>query len=137
MSVKTTATGWVTRAPEVRATSNGQEVISFGINAETRKNKDANWINVSVWKDSNEHLFKIINEHVKKGSQIQVIGDHSVSTYINKSNETTINQTISAFSFDFIGGSKSEDKNKLNNPAPKNQPNPINKHNEFDDDIPF
>lgn len=71
--------GYVGNDPEIRSTNNGSKVANFSV-ATLEKYKDkpsgemremTEWHRVAIW---NEHLIKVVEDYVKKGSPVMITG---------------------------------------------------------------
>ncbi|MBF0391353.1 MAG: single-stranded DNA-binding protein [Alphaproteobacteria bacterium] len=71
--------GYLGNDPEIRSTGNGSKVANFSV-ATSEKYKDkpsgemremTEWHRVAIW---NEHLVKVVEDYVKKGSPVMITG---------------------------------------------------------------
>ena len=102
--VRMTVSGRAATDPTVRDV-NGSACTSFTIAADTgTKDESGNWesifISVSVWGKRGESIAK----HLKKGERVLVMGNFSQRLYKDKSNETRVQNRISAQDVDYLGG---------------------------------
>lgn len=80
--------GNVGRDPELRYTQSGRPVLGFSVAVSERwtdretneKREKTTWYKVSVWGPRAEAL----KPHIRKGDQIQIVGNVTVSAYTDK-----------------------------------------------------
>lgn len=107
MSIDTNLTiksGRLTRDPEIKTTATGKSVCSFSIACNGFKEK-VNFFDCQAWEKTGE----IINEHVKKGQKILIIGEDDQQRWDGDDGKKHVRQIINVRSFEFMGG-KSEVK---------------------------
>lgn len=68
--------------PEVRITSSGKTVTNFNVavNTGSGEYEHTEWFRCVAW----ERLGEIVGEYCKKGSRIQVIGEHRTESWEDK-----------------------------------------------------
>jgi len=97
---------------EVKTSKNGKQYVSMRVATDEFRNgeKGTAWINVTYHGD---RAIKM-QEYLKKGNAVSVIGVETVSTYQNKNGETMVSRDVLADRVDFVnlGGSGSTQSNE-------------------------
>jgi single-strand DNA-binding protein len=99
--------GNVGRAPELRYTQTGIAVCDFSV-AVNKVTKSANgerqekvtWFKVTAWRQ----LAELVNQYVQKGRQVLVVGEVTVSAYLDKSGQPAATLELTANDIKFLGG---------------------------------
>ena len=93
--------------PEIRYTSDGTPVASFSLAVNRRWNKEdgshgeeTTWFRVSAWRKQAE----IVNQYLKKGRQVMVIGRVSARPYTGADGSARASLDVTADTIKFIGG---------------------------------
>lgn len=82
---KVTLVGNVGRDPEFKHVGDNEVCnFTFATTRVVRGEKVTSWWSVSSW---SERLNKVINEYVKKGSKLMLVGEPSCRAWVNKENE--------------------------------------------------
>jgi len=133
MSVnKVILVGRVGQDPEIRYTSSGDPVINLSLaTSETWKNKAGEKQEATEWHRVNffGKPAEIINQYVRKGSQLYVEGKIKSKKYTDKQGVEKSAFEIQCDLFKLIG-SKPDD-------APKQAPKQETQYNDMNDRIPF
>jgi len=133
MSVnKVILVGRVGQDPEIRYTSSGDPVINLSLaTSETWKNKAGEKQEATEWHRVNffGKPAEIINQYVRKGSQLYVEGKIKSKKYTDKQGVEKSAFEIQCDLFKLIG-SKPDD-------APKQAPKQETQYNDMNDPIPF
>ena len=122
--------------PELRYTSGGTAVASFGIaTTEKFKNKDGEqqekteWHNIVCW----ARLAEIANEYLKKGNPVYIEGRIQTRSYDDKDGIKRYRTEIVARQMQLLGGRPKSDQGPSSQPsAPPEPETPVD-----DDDLPF
>ncbi len=122
--------------PELRYTSGGTAVASFGIaTTEKFKNKDGEqqerteWHNIVCW----TRLAEIANEYLRKGSSVYIEGRIQTRSYDDKDGIKKYRTEIIAQRLQLLGGRPKSDQEPSAQPsAPPEPETPVD-----DDDLPF
>ena len=146
--------GRLGKDPEIRSMQSGKKVANFGIatskrwkDRETQEQKESTtWHNIVVF---NEGLVGIIEQYVKKGSQIYIEGELQTRKWQDQNGQDryTTEVVISGFSGTLQMLDRRDDMNS-NAPSQQSQPQAQNAPqaapaitpvapDEFEDDIPF
>lgn len=103
-----TILGNVGSDPELRYTQGGVAVTNFSVAVNKRystsddeQREDTTWFRVTVWRKQAE----VVAQYLKKGRQVLVIGEASVSAYTNRAGEAAASLDITAHNVKFIGSS--------------------------------
>jgi single-strand DNA-binding protein len=136
--------GNVGRDPEVRTMQSGDRVVNFSL-ATTESWKDKNtgerkdkteWHQITVW---NEHIGKVVEQYVKKGSQIYIEGQIQSRKYQDKdgNERTAFEIVLQRFRGELVmlggKGDGSRDGDEKGPDTPATRPT----REVLDDDIPF
>jgi len=92
---------------ELKTGKNGKQFVSMRVATDEFKNgeKSTAWLNVT-W--VNDRGIKM-QEYLKKGSAVSVMGSETVSTYQSKNGETMVSRDILADRIEFVNLGKSGD----------------------------
>ncbi|QEO57579.1 single-stranded DNA-binding protein [Francisella marina] len=131
--------GRIGQDPEVRQTQQGTTIanISLATNDGMGDNITTEWHKVVVFGKSAE----AIQKYAKKGTQLFIEGRLRTNKWQDKNGNTQYTTEVIASSFQFIGGSNSD--NKQSSPQPQQRPAQDYKQapqfnaNNFDDSILF
>jgi single-strand DNA-binding protein len=103
--------GNVGRDPELTYTPQGIAVAKFTVavnkvtgKGETRKEKTT-WFRVSVWRERAE----TVNQYVKKGMKIMVVGEIEVNAYTDKNGQPQASIELTANNFQFLDSRQDSD----------------------------
>ena len=137
---KLTIIGNLTRDPELRTTSTGLNVCTFGVAVNRRRSGNSNqpevdYFRVTAWRQ----LGELCQRYLAKGRKVAVVGSVSVSTYTANDGTTRASLEVTADDVEFLS-SRNEDAGYA--PAAPSQPAPaapvMNGFEEVDDeDLPF
>lgn len=137
---KLTIIGNLTRDPELRTTSTGLNVCTFGVAVNRRRSSNGNqpevdYFRVTAWRQ----LGELCQRYLAKGRKVAVIGSVSVSTYTANDGTTRASLEVTADEVEFLS-SRNEDAGYA--PAAPVQSAPaapaMNGFEEVDDeDLPF
>lgn len=135
MSNVFSCTATVGRDAEVRYLQSGAAILTVTVanNVGFGDKQKTNWIRVNVWGKRAES--KLI-DFLKKGQQVFVSGELTVSEYQAKDGTTKSNLEINATIIDLIGSKKEGDQPRQAQPAPQPRQAPAAEMS-YDDDIPF
>lgn len=108
--------GRLTKEPELKYTSSGTAVASFGLAVQRnfknqQGNYDADFPMVQTWRKTAE----LITEHFHKGDEILIQGRLQTRTYDNQQGQKVYVTEIVADSFAFTSGRKQQDNQGMNN----------------------
>lgn len=108
--------GRLTKEPELKYTSSGTAVASFGLAVQRnfknqQGNYDADFPMVQAWRKTAE----LITEHFHKGDEILIQGRLQTRTYDNQQGQKVYVTEIVADSFAFTSGRKQQDNQGMNN----------------------
>lgn len=122
-----TGIGRLGKDPEIRRTQDGKAIASFSIACgwKSKDKEGTDWIPVTAF----GKLAEIIEQYVKKGSQVLIQGQFKTDKYTDKNGVDKYSTKIYADRIQLLGGKT--DKSEI-----KEQPQPANLAN-IDDDIPF
>ena len=99
---KLTIIGNLTGDPELRTTSTGVTVCSFGVAVNRRKQQgrepEADFFRVTAWRERGELCAKFL----QKGKKVCVVGPVSVSTYTARDGSTRANLEVTADEVEFL-----------------------------------
>lgn len=122
--------------PELRYTSGGTAVASFGIaTTEKFKNKDGEqqekteWHNIVCW----ARLAEIANEYLRKGSSVYIEGRIQTRSYDDKDGIKRYRTEIVARQMQLLGGRPKSDQGPSSQPSAPSEP----ETSVDDDDLPF
>ncbi|MCU0498809.1 MAG: single-stranded DNA-binding protein [Anaerolineae bacterium] len=132
--------GNVGRDPELRYTQSGIAVCDFSVAVNKNvgsgadKRKETTWFRVTCWRQ----LAELVNQYVKSGQQIMVIGEVKSSAYLDKAGQPAATLELTANDIRFLsrrddnaGGPGGGPRNQYDDFAP-----PSSGSNQVDD-IPF
>lgn len=99
--------GNVGKDPEMRYLQNGSAVCSFSVAVSKKwtdkntneKHEKTKWYKVSCWRQ----LAETANNYVKKGMQIQVVGEIDARAYIDNAGEAAFSLELTANNLVFLG----------------------------------
>ncbi len=101
-----TIVGNVGSDPELRYTQGGVAVTDFSVAVNKRystsggeQREETTWFRVTVWRRQAE----TVAQYLKKGRQVLVVGEASVSAYTNRAGEAAASLEITANLVKFIG----------------------------------
>ena len=134
--------GNLTRDPELRATSAGVNVCSFGIavnrrksNQQTSNGNEVDYFNISAWRQ----LGEICAKYLAKGRKVCVVGSVSVRTYQANDGTTRASLEVTAEDVEFL--SSRNDDAAAGSYAPVQNAAPVAQNNGFTavetDELPF
>ncbi len=140
---KLTIIGNLTRDPEMRTTSTGLNVCSFGVAVNRRRSangqQEVDYFRVTAWRQ----LGELCQRYLAKGRKVCVIGPVSVSTYTANDGTTRASLEVTADDVEFLS-SRSDDAAgyaPAAPAAPARQAAPAPAMNGFeevdDEDLPF
>lgn len=131
MSNVFSCTAIVGRDAEVRYLQSGAAILTVTVanNVGFGDKQKTNWIRVNVWGKRAEGQ---LSNYLKKGQQVFVSGELTVSEYQAKDGTTKSNLELNATIIDLIGSKKEGGQQQ----APQPRQAPANDL-PFDDDIPF
>lgn len=137
MSNVFSCTAIVGRDAEVRYLQSGAAILTVTVanNVGFGDKQKTNWIRVNVWGKRAEGQ---LSNYLKKGQQVFVSGELTVSEYQAKDGTTKSNLELNATIIDLIGSRKEGDQPapRQAQQAPQPRQAPANDL-PFDDDIPF
>jgi single-strand DNA-binding protein len=95
--------GRLTADPELRTTTNGNEVCSFDVAVNRRKtpnnqNPGTDYFRVSAWNEKG----KVCNQYLSKGKLVSVTGPVSVRSYTNSKGEARASLEVKADDVEFL-----------------------------------
>lgn len=97
---------------EVRQTKDGKPYVKFSIaNNSNPKQETPEWFDVICY-DSN--VINNLTEYLTKGTHVMIIGTFKASVNVDRNGKVWLNQTVTAYSIQFIG-TKDREKDKDNN----------------------
>lgn len=104
--------GNLTRDPEMRTTSTGVNVCSFGLAVRKRRSSqtqaadqpDADFFNVTAWRQ----LGELCQKYLAKGRRVGVTGSIALHTYVGKDGTNKASLEVTADDIEFLT-SRSED----------------------------
>lgn len=101
--------GNLTKDPELRTTTSGENVCSFTVAVNKRKKNsnqpDAVFFRVSAWRELGENCAK----YLQKGKKVCVVGAVDVHPFLTQKGEATANLEVNASEVEFISA-KHEDQ---------------------------
>jgi single-strand DNA-binding protein len=125
--------GNVGRDPEMRYLQNGVAVCDFSVAVNKRytangeRKEETTWFRVTCWRQ----LAETVNQYVRRGKQVMVVGEVSVYAYLDKSGQPAASLQLTASDVRFVGTREGGGEYNSNDPsrefAPPGQM----------DDIPF
>lgn len=74
-----TVTGYLGADPEVRTMENGENYVTFSVGS-TTGNNETTWVSCVAFNRSSE----IIDQYLRKGDKVTIIGDMSLESYVNR-----------------------------------------------------
>lgn len=101
-----TIVGNVGREPEMRYTPSGAAVCDFNVAVNERWTSDGQqqekttWFRVTCW----NKLAEVVNQYVKKGRQVMVVGSIDASAWVGQDGEARATLELRAFTVKFLGG---------------------------------
>jgi single-strand DNA-binding protein len=145
--------GRLGKDPEIKVTESGKKVANFSIatskhykDSSGNKQENTSWHNIVAW----ENVAKVIQNYVKKGSLIQIVGELSSRTYTDKQgNKRYLTEVVAQSVVLFGGNQKSssdeptqeepeeESPRKSTKPKEKKEDNFISVQSDDEDDLPF
>lgn len=144
---KVTLIGNVGRDPEIRRTQNGDAVVSFSLatseswrdKATGERKEKSEWHNVVIW---NEHIGKVAEQYVKKGSKVYVEGQMQTRKWQDKDgiDRYSTEVVVPRFKGELVllgeraGGDDERPARQTQRQAPAQ---PVGQHVPLDDSIPF
>jgi len=108
--------GRLARDPELKYTNGGKQLCTFSVAQNDRKDQPANFFDCVAW----EKTAELINQYLKKGSQILIEGSIKIDKWQEK--ETGKNRTkykVNVYRFEFVG-CKNNDNNQQEQQEQKN-----------------
>lgn len=102
---QTTIVGNVGRDPVFKYTQSGVGVADFSVAVTTKftsnkvSTEKTEWYRVTAWRE----LAEIVNQFVRKGGQVLVVGEISSSAYIDKAGEAKSNLELTASKIQLLG----------------------------------
>lgn len=122
-----TGIGRLGKDPEIRRTQDGKAIASFSIACgwKAKDKEGTDWIPVTAF----GKLAEIIEQYVKKGSQVLIQGQFKTDKYTDKNGVDKYSTKIYADRIQLLGG-------KTEKTEPKQENSPANLA-DIDDDIPF
>ena len=107
MSVNVNFIGRLGADSELRTTKNGKQYLAFRAATDEFKNGERGtaWLNVTYYGDKGIKM----QEFLKKGSAVSVVGVETVGTYQSKNGETMVSRDVLADRVDFVNLGKSGD----------------------------
>lgn len=98
--------GNVGRNPELRYTQAGVPVCDFSVatnkvwnNQAGERQEETTWFRVTCWRG----LAETVNEYLRKGRQVFVVGEIKASAYLNNAGEPAASLELTATTVKFIG----------------------------------
>lgn len=127
--------GYAGKAPEIRKTASGNEVMNFSVATSTTffdKNKqkvtNTEWHNITYWNPSD-----YLKDNLGKGSLLEIEGTLKYQQYLNKQGVNITAAVIEASRVKLLkGNSEHGEREESAVPQPASANNPI-----ISDDIPF
>ena len=101
-----TATGRLTRDPELRYTQSGKSICNFAIAVNGYKKDDVLFLDCAAWGKTGE----TINTHLTKGDPILVEGELKIEKWETKDGQPRSKPVCTVRGFTFIGGPKHAEK---------------------------
>lgn len=125
-----TIIGNLTADPQLRTTSNGNNVCTFNV-AVNRRNRDgADYFRVNAWGNLGENC----NRYLERGKKVAVCGEVSLNEYTSKNGEKRASIEINASGVDFLSPST---KNANKAPSEANTDTSDGYVEVTDDELPF
>lgn len=101
-----TIVGNVGREPQLRYTQSGVPVADFSVAVNKRyttasgeQREETLWVRVTAWR----RLAEQVAQYLTKGRQVLVVGEVSVSAYLNNNNEPAATLELTANTVRFLG----------------------------------
>lgn len=141
--------GNVGRDPEIRTTTSGDRIANLSIaTSETWKDRSSGerkerteWHRVSIF---NDHLVKVVEDYVKKGSSICVEGQLQTRKWTDKDGAEKFSTEVVLTKFKgdltLLGSAPGEREERRDDAHPRRDPPPGPRENfsaDLDDEIPF
>ena len=107
MYQNTIIVGNVGKDPEMRYTPQGKAVAAFSVavNRKRGTETETTWFRVTCW----EKLADTVNQYLKKGRQVMVIGDQlKASAWVGQDGEARATLELTARDVRFLGGADGE-----------------------------
>ena len=102
-----TIIGNVGRDPELRYTQQGVAVCDFSVAVNKRyktssgeQREETTWVRVTCWRG----LAETVGQYLKKGRQVFVTGEASVSAYTDRAGQPAATLELTANTVKFLGG---------------------------------
>lgn len=107
---KLMVTGHVGRDPEIRYAPDGSKFATFSFACDTYSKDDkTEWIEVNCG-EKNERNFNLINDHVKKGIRLLLIGNNKIGVYVHPKDGPTATETLYLSELEFQSPKKDNEK---------------------------
>lgn len=99
-------TGNLGRDPEAKYTDSGKFICEFSlaVQAGWGDNKTTEWYKCTAW----EKLGEVLNEHLKKGSKVQVQGDFKQTFWKSKEGEACGEIQVTVKDFQFLSSKREQ-----------------------------
>jgi single-strand DNA-binding protein len=141
MSVNVNFIGRLGADAELKTSKNGKQYVAMRIATDEFRNgeKSTAWLNVSYYAEKGIKM----QEFLKKGSAVSVIGAETVGTYQSKNGETMVSRDVMADRVDFVNLGKSGDTQsndavtETGTFKPKGEEVAVAASTSSDDDLPF
>ena len=126
---------------ELKTSKNGKQYVAMRVATDEFRNgeKSTAWLNVSYYAEKGTKM----QEFLKKGSAVSVIGSETVGTYQSKNGETMVSRDVMADRVDFVNLGKSGDTQsndavtETGTFKPKTEEVAVAASTSSDDDLPF
>lgn len=126
---------------ELKTSKNGKQYVAMRVATDEFRNgeKSTAWLNVSYYAEKGTKM----QEFLKKGSAVNVIGVETVGTYQSKNGETMVSRDVMADRVDFVNLGKSGDTQsndavtETGTFKPKTEEVAVAAATSSDDDLPF
>ena len=93
-----TIIGNLVRDPELRTTQDGISVCGFTVAVNRKKDEEADYFRVTVWRERGE----ICAKYLSKGKKVCVVGPVSVRTYTGNDGQTRASLEVQADEVEFL-----------------------------------
>ena len=109
---KLMVTGHVGRDPEIRYAPDGSKFATFSFACDTYSKDDkTEWIEVNCG-ERNERNFNLINDHVKKGIRLLLMGNNKIGVYVHPKDGPTATETLYVSELEFQSSKKDSEKSQ-------------------------
>lgn len=128
------AAGHLVKDPETRQTSTGKTICTFRMCISDNSAKNKCFIDVESW----EKTAEVCAKYLKKGREVIVDGELSLSTWTGKDGSTQNKNFIKADKVKFLSSGGKKESNDSDAPQSDKAPSkPVSHGSEDEDDVPF